>query len=354
LDIRPLFLRIALNDSIIIMKGNNQLFAFDRSTGKFRNRIGNRGQGPGEYNMPGYILFNRDKPTVFVADIFGVNFLEYDFNGRHIRSFPQARVDDRNLNGPAHLGGNLFIGSVNFTGSNEYQYCLFDDNGVIVRCFPNHILLNLASRLGSNSGKQETMWIDNRLYLKHFVNDTIFVFEDSVLRPAYVFDFGRYSFPLRDFERPNAPSRPPNAFMMWNTFVGTPRFFFYNLLLPEVGLSRLRQRISTDPWFGDYSTIIYGIYDRARNKNFLLDTDRHRQFGIANDINGGLPLIPLFYVGNGEVAGVWNPHEMLEILTEEYFAKQTIKDPEAHQRLKEMLRKLDEFDNPIIVIAKLR
>jgi hypothetical protein len=357
------FYRISLNDSIIIMRGNNRrlLYAFDRTTGKFRNQIGNRGQGPGEYNVPGDIFFNKDKSTVFVTEIFGRNLFEYDFNGRFIRSFLQPTTyyagygENVKLNGYAHLGGNLFIGSEIYTGSNEYLYRLFDDNGTIVHGFPNHIFYNLPmnNNLGSSAQEQRTMWIDDQLYLKHFVNDTIYVFENRVPRPAYVFDFGRYSFPLKDYESPNALLLPENAFIMWNIFVGTPRFFFYNLLLPD-GLSAHRQRVSTYPWFGDYSPILYGIYDRVQNKNILLDTDQHHQHGIVNDLNGGFPFIPRYYAGNGEVVGVWNSYEMLEILTEDYFSKQTIKDPEAYQKLRRVLSKMVEDDNPVIVIAKLK
>jgi PHD/YefM family antitoxin component YafN of YafNO toxin-antitoxin module len=42
------------------------------------------------------------------------------------------------------------------------------------------------------------------------------------------------------------------------------------------------------------------------------------------------------------------------MLTEEYFASRTIKDPQAHQKLRELLNNLDEDDNPVIVIGKLK
>ena len=45
---------------------------------------------------------------------------------------------------------------------------------------------------------------------------------------------------------------------------------------------------------------------------------------------------------------------MKEKHTDEYFASRTIKDPQAHQKLKELLKNLDEQDNPVVVIAKLK
>jgi hypothetical protein len=45
---------------------------------------------------------------------------------------------------------------------------------------------------------------------------------------------------------------------------------------------------------------------------------------------------------------------MKEMLTDEYFATQTIKDQAGHQKLKEILLNLKEDDNPVVVVAKLK
>ena len=100
--------------------------------------------------------------------------------------------------------------------------------------------------------------------------------------------------------------------------------------------------------------IVYGIFDRVKNTNKLLDTDHHHQKGIINDINGGLSIIPRFYAGNNEVVDIWLAEDMKELLTDEYFAKQKIKDKQAHQKLRELLKNLQEDDNPVIVIAKMK
>ena len=60
------------------------------------------------------------------------------------------------------------------------------------------------------------------------------------------------------------------------------------------------------------------------------------------------------YLKGAVVADVWNANDMKEILTEKYFASQEIKDPNAHQELKELLKNLKDDDNPVVVIAKLK
>jgi len=84
---------------------------------------------------------------------------------------------------------------------------------------------------------------------------------------------------------------------------------------------------------------------------------------MINDLNGGLPFFPRYYAGKDVVGAhlcvrpyidVWNVEDMKGMLTEEYFAKQTIKDPQAHQKLKEVLKNLRDDDNPVVVVAKLK
>jgi len=76
---------------------------------------------------------------------------------------------------------------------------------------------------------------------------------------------------------------------------------------------------------------------------------------MINDLNGGLSFSPKYYfAGDIVVVDYWDPEEMKEILTEEFFATKTIKDPQAHEKLKEILKNLKEDDNPVMVIAKLK
>ena len=76
--------------------------------------------------------------------------------------------------------------------------------------------------------------------------------------------------------------------------------------------------------------------------------------GLINDLDGGLSFWPRYYTSESELIDFWQAYEMKEILTKEYFSAHEIKNPQAHQKLNEMLIKLDEEDNPVIVIGKLK
>jgi hypothetical protein len=137
--------------------------------------------------------------------------------------------------------------------------------------------------------------------------------------------------------------------------LGTPDYFFYIINVPEF-FSRPKVKPAYSTLMGEYQVDhqIFGIYNIAKNTNKLLDTDDYFQTGIINDLNGGLPFFPRYYAGNNEVVDIWSADEMKELLTDEYFAKQTVKDPQGHQKLKELLKNLKDDDNPVVVIAKLK
>ena len=351
--------KVLLTDSFIFMTGDGRLYAFDRS-GKFLNPIGEKGRGPGEYqNASAGFFLNYDRQIIYVQEY--VKILEYDFNGKFIRSIQLPDVDGGYLTDCAYVEDNLFVGAVHYSGNNKYRYCLFDQNGDTVKCFPNHIFFNrLSDFASSNDRPLDPVRVDNRIYLKDNVNDTIYILANSNLNPAYVFDFGKYSYPKEALENIQNllyfESRTYGFLSSFGSLVGTPKYFFYQISVPQQ-FSTPKSNPRYNHLLNQYRSTersVYGIYNIAQNTNVLLDTDQHFQKGIINDMNGGLPLVPRYYAGNDEIVDYWLADDMKAMLTEEYFATQKIKDPQAHQRLRELLKDLKEDDNPIVVVAKLK
>jgi len=358
------FFVVLVNDSMIFIRSNAfwgswdgiYLYVFDHS-GKFLNQIGMYGRGPGEYQRLGNIFLNHDKPTIFLDN--STNILEYEFGGKYIRSIRIPDIDNRPLSQCSYVGDNIFVGQVSYHGKNDYKYCLFDQNSTITECFPSYIFFDRVKDFASSYDRAlYPVRVDNRFYLKDFVNDTLYVLSNSILQPAYIFDMGKYSFPKKHLENLLLEEKTNTIlFSVFPTgFVGTPEYFFYEIEVPDQ-LPRPKSRPEYFPFTNQYvpsDAKVRGIYNIAQNTNILLDTDKHLQKGIINDINGGLSFFPRYYAGNNVVVDVWQAEDMKEILTEEYFATQVIKDKLAYQKLREVLKKLKEDDNPVVVIAKLK
>jgi len=355
------FPQIILKDTFIFINrhtlSDQQLYAFG-SSGKFLNPIGRRGQGPGEYLFSSKFFLNTEKPTIFVEDT--KHILEYDFKGNHIRSFKRLSEKGFDLDNYAYTGDNSFVASARYRGNNPFNYCLLNSNGDIIKTFPNHLFYHvIGNRNPYDPGTLTPVHVKGRMYLKEIANDTIYVFKDMELQPAYVFGLGKYTYPLEipeTFELHSALILRAIRFTPVSTFVVTENFIFYCVVLPEAvpkPKAKPRYRPFTNQQTSDDITV-YGIYNIETKKNILLDTDAYYQKGIVNDLNGGLPFIPIYYAGNNLLVGIWWADDMKEKLTDEYFAKQTIKDPQAYQKLKELLKTLKDDDNPVVVVAKLK
>ena len=350
------FLFICSTISPFTIPLQRNLLAFNRS-GKFLNQIGGIGGGPGEYIGISGIFLNYEKPSVFVDD--GIKIIEYEETGKLIGSFPLPRVDGHSLSNFSYLEKNLFFGSISYFYSAGSNFFLFDRNGVIIKSFPNRYFYNSENR-NSLLLSINPFRIDKQLYLKDYINDTLYTLVDLNLKPVNVFDFGKYSYPKGKINEEGLKEIIPvdiadsGRVMRVTQIVGTPNFFFYSVFVPQI-LPRPNARPIF--YYGrevPNDIIIYGIYDIAMKTNVLLDTDRYHQKGLINDVNGGLSFFPKYYAGDDIVVDIWQAYDMKEMLTEEYFASQSIKDPQAHQKLRELLKILQEDDNPIVVIAKLK
>ncbi|MDR2232084.1 MAG: 6-bladed beta-propeller [Tannerella sp.] len=339
--------------------GNQELYAFGRS-GVFLNQIGKKGQGPGEYIYSSSFFLNSDRQTIFVEDLSQI--LEYDYRGNFIRGFKSILESGEGLffNNYTYVEDHVFVANARYKGYNPFDYCLINSKGEVIKTFPNHAVENKNSTINSYSqGALRPVRVKDRVYLKEITNDTIYVLKNRELQPAYVFGLGKYEYPFESIER----FGPQQSFFLnairfipASQFVVTENFIFYHVTLPESvpkPKAKPRYRPLTNEKASD-DLAVYGIYNIEQHKNMLLDTDDYFQKGIVNDLNGGLPFIPIYYAGNNVLVGIWWADDMKETLTDEYFTRQTIKDPQAHQKLKELLKKLKDDDNPVVVVAKLK
>ncbi len=62
----------------------NELFCFDKGTGAFKCRIGNIGEGPGEYLTVSDFFYNNKEKSICVIDPYHNSILSYDFEGNFL------------------------------------------------------------------------------------------------------------------------------------------------------------------------------------------------------------------------------------------------------------------------------
>ena len=318
-----------LNEYIVVTT-QRQCFLFDRS-GKFIREIGRVGRGPGEYSSTlGGEAVNEKKQTVLMQG--WDKKIEYSFNGTVTGYFLNAPGTSFTT---AYASDSILVqGVLNYSG-NAINQLVFNDQEKIVDSIPNYQFFKPFDSNASGGFGSEFYFYRYRgdLYYKNMFNDTIFRIKDMKLHSVWVFDMGDYHLPR-------------SIMANLNTF--TREIIKYNRMLnileadPFILFSLTRER-------GD-STF---VYDKRKSQVFVMQKEQNLK-GFYNNIDGGMPFWPTHINQKQEMVSFLYPYDMKEMLTNDYFKQKSINDNSAHLRLRELLSRVNDEDNPVVVIAKLK
>ena len=340
----------------LLLPGATRCFAFSRD-GRFICEIGRVGQGPGEYqNMNG--LFIDEKKQLLYIETYRT-LLEYSWDGVFRRSInkPQAMNGDF-ISGVFFVRDNVFIGHIPNRRDNEMcKFNLFDITGQVFKSFDRHVKFERPGRgVSMYDNAMPPYSISEDIFVKEYANDTLFCLnEQNELIPQFVFDLGKYTYTAETGNK-----EVGQQMMMMDEIIiphslrpviGTHNYVYFSVSVRNTNIPK-------PAWINERAQgfMILGIYDISNKKTRLLYQEDPiiRKEGLINDLDGGFSFWPKYYTSSNELVDVYQAHEMKEMLTEQYFAGHTIKNPQAHQKLKELLSNLDYEDNPVVVIAKLK
>jgi len=205
-------------------------------------------------------------------------------------------------------------------------------------------------------------------------NDTLFCLNEQYeLIPQFVFNLGKCSYSNEKRANNNTLEGMKDVILITHfviPMVAASKYIFFSAdpteLTYPVSLPKGRVRKSAfilrqgavrvgyyDP--NNPCAIPLGIYDTVDKTTRLLDTDPFsRMAGLINDLDGGLSFWPFYCNSENELIDMYQASKMKEYLTEEYFASREIKNPQAHKKLRELLKTLNDDDNPVVVVSKLK
>lgn len=88
--------KIVVTKEFIFVYDYNLCYRFDRK-GKFLNKIGARGNGPGEYVKAMSISIDTINKWVYMSDNWQYKFVKYDYSGKHLEDIKHKRSDARSI-----------------------------------------------------------------------------------------------------------------------------------------------------------------------------------------------------------------------------------------------------------------
>ena len=346
------------------------IYRFSR-TGKFLNRIGSIGQGPGEYVNYLTFLVDEDKKEVY---IFSTNngVLVYDFEGgfkKQISDFQTMVGMFSSIYKQYILNDHKFFAIQNFglyrsvDKDSLWSFVSLDDNFQKKRLFKNPVHVGKEEQIIANRANMDRMvnyWMEyltsvdiynGQLTLKYPDTDTIYCYDDATnqLLPQYAIFTDEEK---GDYEATHLWFKDRKAFDYFSIFSYYPTKDFVYLIgskgeevytycyNKKDGSVRLQKRQSAIterdvPWFS--------FPLRQMKRDFVLD----------NDLGGGD-----FTVDSRSSGKYWI--DILEPSSDENWIdidqikSSTVIDESKKKELIQVLESATEDSNPILMIATLK
>lgn len=320
--------KLEVTDScFFISTVGSELLVFDRS-GKFKNKIGKIGKGPGEYWHSNNFAIDKKSKLIYLLDQKRV--IVYSFNGDYVRDF-SIRKYGGDIQDISFLDGKIYLFEFISFGQAKYDWLILNTQGDSVDS-----KINSVPTFKTNEGGTGSAFLSGAeiIYQNHY-NDSIFGISDGSYRAAYLFA--------------KAPFRPP----LHEVGKETPGF---NIL----GMVKTPDRLwLTYFWKDSFYT---SFFDSKSHKLIVLNKAAEIDYlgggpGITNDLDGGMAFVPIYLTGtsNTQFLVSWiYAYEIKAHVTTESFKNSIPKYPVKKNEFERMASRLTGNDNPVLHFAKLK
>jgi hypothetical protein len=313
----------------IIVKDNSyaQILLFDNK-GKFIRKIGNMGQGPGEYLYP--------LPIGAVNDEFFV----YDLNM------------DRTLCYSLHTGQCLRTRKNNYNAPPQQLWCFNDSVLVYYYSIPTtedpatfaHIkVLSLDFETENELWHEKFQSVpdtENKTYepperaITYLKDGNIYML-DTNIDDEMVYCVNKNFEKIPAYRIPLGKNSKGKKYKIYN-MIDTDRFvFIVGALLPN-----------------QYYRSI--LYDKTTGKSKHIISDFGPPWGFHNDIDGSIPIWPRKTASRNVLLDVISPPQLRELMSHPYYKTIEIKNKEKHQAIKDYLNSAEEDANPVIFLVTMK
>jgi len=314
--------------------GDQQLFRFDKN-GKNPVQIGRVGKGPHEYLSGNFFAVDEPNNRIYVSGKVNT-VLAFDTLGNYIREFkfqnPELSFSELDI-----LSSNkLFLPQRKLGAKGPYLWYVIDTLGNVISS-KNNSTPKFETHTGAHSGTFKykdkiSYWID--------YNDTIFEISPNLTYHAsYII--------APDEPRVDELKLQSHA----NRFLKPPEYY-----LPRFFIETNKYLINRYSYKGEYT---FAFIDKNTRKTFTCNYKLGKDVtgGIVNDFDAGLMFFPLDYFTDREneyLTGIIQPFELKTHVATDKFKNSIPKYPEKKKELEQLANSLNENDNPVLMLVKLK
>lgn len=324
---------ISLNDNYLLLEVKDRLLCYTRN-GKFIREIGRRGQGPKEHlGIRSHGLY---KDLVAINSNFNRKILWYNTNGDYLHETPVSEnvfriniLDTNRVVIHPHHGVSIDTSDLFVTG-------IIDKNGDTLKLIKDEPYYS-KGRMPSPS-----IWnYNDTVRVLTCINDTVYSVTKNEILPAYILNFGKYKVTREAFEDVRLLQDERNKFIQSLSFCETSRYVLAMFQYDNKRWVAMYDKLATE-------IFAWNIKPKNVNKYGFLEGG-----GWINDIDGGVAPTYFNSINNDYFAINVQPEELKNQFTENKRSVD-IKYGDKQIKLESLINSLNEDENPIIIIYKLK
>jgi hypothetical protein len=306
------------------------ILRFDRK-GKLLNRVGKYGKGPGEYKWGNHFTLDVKNSLCYVLNY--TTIIVYNSNGYLIKTI---HIDDiinqYSFSDIIYKEGILYLFEGINLGYAKYCWVGIDTLGNKLFIKPNPIEQFVSNRYyhgNINLSERELIYYWNQ------INDTIYQIDTNSSHVSFIFSKGNFQLPKRKMEDYSA--------------------YFY----PQTMFFTKKYILLYFSWKNQNCNAVYKYEDE---RFYTINTSTDIQTlpngpGIINDIDGGIPCAPMYYFHEREndiLVGQCDASTLKSHIASSNFKHSIPKFPEKKKELEKLANCLNENDNPVLMLVKLK
>lgn len=295
---------------------SDEVYQFLR-TGEFVRKIGKQGRGPAEYPVVVDLTIDESNQKIYILPAVIKQILVFDFNGKFLNTI---QLTDRNAESfDAILKGAIAVQSgMNSTLSTE----IINEQGKSILQFYSRIFSKIDPSLVGKTSNVVYQY-NNDFFVKECKNDTVYKMTNTGLIPYFIYNLGKYKPPITcsDLEWPKYDI----IYRILETDSHVFTFFIYNNSGCVARYNKVTKEVNVSIPSDDPEIGIKNDFDNGAN--FFL-TLRPEAFKTAQKEW----ILPLYanslskFKGNTKITG----------------------------NFKTVINQLDQNDNPVIMVIKLK
>lgn len=329
LEGKAVHLNVAFAGEFLFVCDGNHIYQFSPE-GKYIRKIGQRGQGPGEFQKHILdVVYDEAGERIFATDYLGGEGIVFSFDGKYLYDFKLKGRFKMFHQGCLYGYTDNFLLSKDRTGTDLY---LSDDRGKQIKEFrfnykPDKRYPQLIFDQGS------FYQYSGRVYYKNPLEEVIYCIEGKKKTPAYLLDLAQYEKYEEEESTRLVLDKKNQVGKAVQTEAGKKRFDFKHIYETDAYL-----------FLAYYQEEEYrlGVYDKHRNRAFRVHSSMNKADGFVDDLEGGIPFMPV--QGNEKVlVNIIPAEELLE----------KVKPLQAKGSLKKVMENLLEDDNPVLQVITL-